>query len=443
MTTTYEHSENALKLHGWGRYPVIDAAGPSFETVDQAARLLAKPGHWIPHGLGKSYGDSALNRQVIMTRRFNKLLEFDPHNGVVTCESGVTLADLIDTFLPKGWFLKVSPGTKLITVGGAIASDVHGKNHHTAGCFSASVLALELMLPDGSRLICSPDENRDLFLATCGGMGLTGLILTAKLQLKPVNSAYIEERVIRCRNLAEAFEQFEAHQKTTYSVAWVDCLATDENIGRSVLMVGEHADDGRLELPAPRPSSIPIECPSFLLNRYSVALFNHLYFSTHPSHLHPQAKSIDAFFFPLDRIADWNRMYGSRGFTQYQFVLPMASSYSGLSAILERIAESGIGSFLAVLKQLGAENQNLLSFPMEGYTLALDFKIQYRLFPLLDELDRMVVAHGGRLYLTKDVRMQKQTFRQGYPRWEAFRNIRSESGLADKLNSLQSLRLGL
>ena len=432
-----------IKLHGWGRYPVIDAEGPAFESADQATCLLARPGHWIAHGLGKSYGDSALNQQVIMTRRFNKLLDFDARKGVVTCECGVTLADLIDTFLPMGWFLKVSPGTKLITVGGAIASDVHGKNHHTAGCFSTSVIALELMLPDGRRLTCSTDENRDLFLATCGGMGLTGLILSASLQLRPVQSAYINENVIRCRNLAQAFEQFEEHQQTTYSVAWIDCLARGENLGRSVLMVGEHAEDGGLKLPSPRPSAIPVECPGVLLNKYAVALFNHLYFNTHPSHCHHHPKPIDAFFFPLDRIADWNRMYGRRGFTQYQLALPMESSYLGLGTILERIAQSGIGSFLAVLKRFGVENQNLLSFPMEGYTLALDFKIQPRLFPLLDELDRMVVDHGGRLYLTKDVRMQEQTFKQGYPGWKAFREIRSKYGLSEKLSSLQSLRLGL
>jgi FAD/FMN-containing dehydrogenase len=443
MATPSDHRHPRVKLHGWGRYPVIDAVGRTFETTEQAARLLEKPGRWIAHGLGKSYGDSALNQQVVMTRRFNKLIDFDARNGVVTCECGITLADLIDTFLPKGWFLQVAPGTKLITVGGAIASDVHGKNHHTSGCFSSSVVCLELMLPDGRRLTCSPDENRDLFLATCGGMGLTGLILTATLQLKPVNSAYIDERVIRCRNLADAFEQFETRQKTSYSVAWIDCLAKGEHMGRSVLMVGEHAEDGRLEPPAAKLSAVPVECPGVLLNKYTVSLFNQLYYSSHPGHGRYQPKPVDAFFFPLDRIADWNRLYGSRGFTQYQFVLPKASSNAGLSTILEKIADSGIGSFLAVLKLFGVENQNLLSFPMEGYTLALDFKIQPRLFPLLDQLDRMVLDHGGRLYLTKDVRMGKHTFRQGYPQWKAFRDIRSAYGLSDKLNSLQSLRLGL
>jgi FAD/FMN-containing dehydrogenase len=432
-----------MKLHGWGRYPVIEAETPTFESTAEAARLLSRSGHWIAHGLGKSYGDSALNHQVLLSRRFNKLLGFDARSGVVTCESGVTLAELIDVFLPRGWFPTVVPGTKLITVGGAIASDVHGKNHHAAGCFSASVLSLKLLFPNGTVIACGPDDNPELFRATCGGMGLTGVILEAAIRLQPVRSAHINETVVRCANLAEAFDQFEHHHRAPYSVAWIDCLSKGENLGRSVLMVGEHAQDGRLELPPARPAAVPIDCPSFLLNAYSVAMFNHLYFHMHPSQMQRRLKSIDAFFFPLDRIAHWNRMYGKRGFTQYQFVLPKAASPAGLKTILARVARSGIGSFLAVLKLFGPENHNLLSFPMEGYTLALDFKIQPRLFPLLDELDRMVIDHGGRLYLTKDVRMPPATFRKGYPRAGTFAAVRAKHQLAGKLNSLQSLRLGI
>ena len=432
-----------MKLHGWGRYPIIEAEAPWFETVDQAVELAAGPGRWIAHGLGKSYGDSALNPRVLMTRRFNKLLAFDPHQGVVTCESGVTLAELIDVCLPKGWFLTVAPGTKLITVGGAIASDVHGKNHHGAGCFSAAVISLRLMLPDGRTLQCSPVENADLFRATCGGMGLTGLILDATLRLQPVNSAYIRETVIRCRNLEEGFAQFESNRDIDYSVAWIDCLASGDDLGRSVLMLGRHADDGRLTLPPVRPASVPVECPDFVLNHWSVSLFNRLYFQAHRSRVMEHPVSIDAFFFPLDRIAHWNRLYGPRGFTQYQFVLPKAASFDGLRCILHRIAASGSGSFLAVLKLLGLQNQNPLSFPLEGYTLALDFKIQPRLFPLLEELDRIVLDHGGRLYLAKDARMSRKVFRAGYPCWEAFSALRHQYGLGDRINSLQAERLGL
>jgi decaprenylphospho-beta-D-ribofuranose 2-oxidase len=432
-----------MKLHGWGRYPVIETEAPSFETAGQAAELAARPGRWIAHGLGKSYGDSALNPRVLMTHRFNKLLDFDPQKGIVTCESGVTLAELIAVFLPKGWFLTITPGTKLITVGGAIASDVHGKNHHGAGCFSAAVVSLRLMLPDGRTLQCSPSENADLFRATCGGMGLTGLILDATLQLQPVRSAYMRETVIRCRNLSHSFEQFESNRDISYSVAWIDCLATGDALGRSILMLGEQDPEGTLDPLPVRSASVPVECPRFVLNPWSAALFNRLYFHTHPSRVKARPTSIDSFFFPLDRIAHWNRLYGAQGFTQYQCVLPKAASLGGLRRILGKIAGSGIGSFLAVLKLFGPQNENPLSFPMEGYTLALDFKIQPRLFPLLNELDRMVLDHGGRLYLAKDVRMTRETFRAGYPRWEAFSTLRNRYGLGDKINSLQSERLGL
>ncbi len=432
-----------MKLNGWGRYPIIESLAGDFESANQAADLLAQPGDWIAHGLGKSYGDSALNPQVLMTRRHNKLLDFDPVHGSVTCESGVTLAELIDVFLPRGWFLQVTPGTKLITVGGAIASDVHGKNHHSAGCFSAAVTSLHLMLPNGDVVRCSTDEHPSLFRATCGGMGLTGLIVDATLKMQRVHSAAICEKILRCANLSEIFQQFENHQQAYYSVAWIDCLAKGDQLGRSVLMLGEHDTDGRLEPAAVRTAAVPMVCPGFLLNPYSVALFNQLYFSTHPTRATERRTTMEAFFYPLDRIAHWNRMYGKRGFTQYQFVLPKAASFKGLQAILTQIAASGIGSFLAVLKLFGPQNDNPLSFPMEGFTLALDFKIQPRLFPLLDKLDRMVVDHGGRLYLAKDVRMSAETFTNGYPQWEQFQKIRAQYGALEKFNSLQSKRLGL
>jgi FAD/FMN-containing dehydrogenase len=430
-----------MDIHGWGRYPVVPARCAAFETAETAAALLAGGGEWIARGMGKSYGDSALASRVLRTARYDKLIDFDAEKGVVTCESGVTLAELIDIFLPRGWFLKVTPGTKLISVGGAIAADVHGKNHHGAGCFSACVRAFRIMLPDGSVIACGRDSNADLFHATCGGMGLTGLILDATLELMPVSGPVIRERVIRCRNLESVFEQFEANAHMDYSVAWIDCLARGPQRGRSVLMVGGHAPSNGPGPPSPRQSAIPADFPGFLLNRHSVRLFNQIYYQAHPSTQGWRDTGMDAFFYPLDRIEDWNRMYGRGGFTQYQFVLPKAASFRGLEAILARIADSGCGSFLAVLKLFGAGNDNLLSFPMEGYTLALDFKIEPRLFPLLDELDRMVLEYGGRLYLAKDVRMSAATFQSSYPQADAFRALRRKYNCDATFNSLQSKRL--
>jgi decaprenylphospho-beta-D-ribofuranose 2-oxidase len=432
-----------MKLTGWGKYPVVDATGKSFETEGQLRTALDAFTGCIVYAKGGSYGDSALSARVILSRRFNKILHFDSQEGVVTCESGVTLAELIEAFLPRGWFLAVTPGTKFITVGGAIASDVHGKNHHQAGCFSSTVRSFDLLLPTGEIIRCSTQENRPWFLATCGGMGLTGVILTVSLRLRQVSSALIRETIIRCRNLEEILNFFETRQEMPYSVAWIDCLARKGNLGRSLLFLGDHAEVGRLQVTPPRPLNIPVDLPSFLLNRYSVRAFNYLYYHKAPKVRVGTLNSIEEFFYPLDKIKNWNRMYGSRGFTQYQFVLPKAAALAGLRKILTRIAEAGLGSFLGVLKLFGPENDNLLSFPLEGYTLAIDFKINRNLFPFLDELDALVLEHGGRLYLTKDVRMCGATFRQGYPRWEEFAHLRESHALRQKFKSLQSERLGI
>jgi FAD/FMN-containing dehydrogenase len=432
-----------MKITGWGRYPFIDAETHSFETLGQLDRIIKEPGELIVHGLGRSYGDSALAERVVFSRRFNKILDFSDETGVVTCESGVTLAELIQVFLPRGWFLGVVPGTKEISVGGALAADVHGKNHHGQGCFSRWVESLDLLLPHGQVVRTSPTENPELFHATCGGMGLTGVILTANLRLTRIRSAYMRESLIRCRNLTEVFEQSEAHRDASYSVAWIDCLAKGEALGRSLLMLGEHAEPGPLTLPRPRSFTLPLDLPGFTLNQGTISLFNSLYYRLPPDFVEGRLVPLEDFFFPLDKIRQWNRMYGKRGFTQYQLVLPTAASLAGLTAILSRVAQSGLGSFLGVLKLMGPANANLLSFPLAGYTLALDFKITDALFPLLDELDRIVLDHGGRLYLAKDVRLTRKVFRSMYPRWPEFVALRERCGLPKKFNSRQSRRLGV
>lgn len=432
-----------MKISGWGRFPHVESEGLSFETRSQLLGSLEKHRECIVYAGGRSYGDSALNERVIFTDRFDKVLSFDSKEGVLVCESGVALSEIIEAFLPRGWFLYVTPGTKLISVGGAIASDVHGKNHHKVGCFSECVVSFNLMLPDGDIVRCSKEQNPELFHATCGGMGLTGIILEATIRLQPVRSAYIREKVIRCRNLTEAICQFEDNFDTSYSVAWIDCLAKGESQGRSVLMLGEHADSGKLDLPLEKACSIPFNSPAFFLNSFSVSLFNHFYYNSQPSYADGRLTPLNAFFYPLDKIDHWNRMYGSRGFTQYQLVLPEEASREGLSKILSKISNAGLGSFLAVLKLFGPQNMNYLSFPMKGYTLALDFKIQQKLFPLLNELDRIVLDYGGRIYLTKDVRMSSDTFRRGYSSWEKFHGIREKYGMNLKFNSLQSRRLGV
>jgi len=432
-----------MKLTGWGRFPRIEARGRSFDNQEALGDYLKSTEDCIAHGMGRSYGDSALNEQVIFTRRFNKILSFEPQTGTVVCESGVSLAELLEVFLPRGWFLGIVPGTKFISVGGAIASDVHGKNHHQVGCFSESVLAFDLMLPQGEVVRCSRQENAALFHATCGGMGLTGVILRAELRLVPIQSSFIWETLIPAPNLEDVVSLFQESWSATYSVAWIDCLAKNQQQGRSLVMLGEPAEAGPLTLPPTKTWTIPGGLPGFCLNQYTVSLFNYFYYRLKSKFVAGRRVSLDEFFFPLDKIAHWNKLYGPRGFTQYQLVLPKDAAPSGLQVILARIAAAGLGSFLAVLKLFGPGNANYLSFPLEGYTLALDFKIQNRLFPFLDELDRIVLDHGGRLYLAKDVRMSREVFQKSYPRWEQFAQIRQQYQLDQKFHSLQSKRLGV
>lgn len=420
-------------------YPIIKNKKISLRDAKTLPTYINSTDEFIPYGNGRSYGDSALNENILYCKTYNNFLDFDVQNGILTCQAGVLLSEILDSVIKRGWFLKVTPGTKLITLGGAIASDVHGKNHHTQGCFSECVEEFTIMLSDGEIKSCKKGD--ELFHATCGGMGLTGVILTAKISLKKINSAFINQTTIKTKNLAETFEAFENYKDIPYSVAWIDCLAKNEEIGKCLLMVGDFADDGNLEYKSKKKLSIPFNFPSFALNSLSVKAFNWLYYAKAKDGISKQRVSIDTFFYPLDAIGEWNRIYGKNGFTQYQFILPKEQSFEGLKEILTKISDSGKGSFLAVLKLYGKANENYLSFPLEGYSLALDFKIEAGLFELLNTLDEVVLKHGGRIYLTKDVRVSKETFEKGYPKIEQFRDFRSKNYMDKKLNSLQSKRV--
>ena len=429
-------------LSGWGRYPVesCHVFRPEKRSEISATLDSGEQSSYIPRGLGRSYGDAALNENagVIWQVLLNRFLGFDNSTGVLECESGVSLAEIIQYFLPRGWFLPVTPGTKFVTVGGAIAADIHGKNHHKDGSFSNFVLDLRLLTPTGQVLLCSPGENSESFWATVGGMGLTGIVLSTRLQLRRVDSAYVVVDFHRASNLEDALATMEASdERYDYSVAWIDGLATGSHMGRSVLMRGNHA--AAAELPvrfqnpksgALNPASIPIhpqwnlflDLPSWALNRLSVKAFNAAYYAAHPT-AERQIVSLEKFFYPLDAIGQWNRMYGKRGFVQYQIALPQASGREGLRLILDRLARSGRASFLAVLKRFGEGGRGLLSFPMRGYTLALDIPVAPGLVPFLHELDRMTLDHGGRIYLAKDAVLRDSDFFAMYPKLDSFRAI--------------------
>ncbi|MGZ5263426.1 MAG: FAD-binding protein, partial [Kaistella sp.] len=361
---------------------------------------------------------ASLSEHIFSTKRLNKFISFDRLNGVIECESGVLLSQVLEVIVPQGYFLYVTPGTKFITVGGAIASDVHGKNHHAEGCFSECLEQFSLLNENAEVITCSRTENEDKFWATIGGMGLTGIILSAKFKLKNIETAYIRQESIKAENLDEIFSLFDESESWTYSVAWIDCLQTGKNIGRSILMRGEHAfkhelpknlQENPLRLRKRMIPTVPFYFPDFLLNNFTVKLFNLLYFNKQKRKEVKNFVDYETFFYPLDVANDWNKIYGKKGFIQYQMVIPKEKGKEGMKRILQTIAKSGNGSFLAVLKLFGEENpQAYNAFPFEGYTLALDFKVNSKLKNLVADLDKIVEEFGGRIYLTKDS-MSKST----------------------------------
>jgi len=432
-----------MEMYGWGRYPRHEGKVARPQAPSECLSLLASKKPCIARGLGRSYGDSSLAQDVLDTGYLNHFHAFDAVTGVLTCDAGVSLADILETFVPRGWFLPVTPGTRFVSVGGAIASDVHGKNHHHDGTFTMHVTHLEILLGNGERVVASDAENSDLFHATCGGMGLTGIILSAGIQLKPISSSNILETTLKLPCLHDVLQAFDEHEQATYSVAWIDCLAKGHALGRSLLMLGEHADDNILQASSSKPMTIPVDMPAILLNQASMKLFNRLYYNKAQDEQSSRIVAYDAFFYPLDKLGHWNRLYGKAGFVQYQCVLPKAGGEAGLREVLELVAASGKASFLAVLKVFGASNQNYLSFPMRGYTLALDFKVEPAVFVLLEQLDRLVLRLGGRNYLCKDARMTEHTFKASYTRWQDFEDVRSKYHAIGAFSSHQSKRLGL
>lgn len=436
-------------VSGWGRFPVVDSdllRPRSFEAVGEAVGGVTGS---VARGNGRAYGDAAIGaiRTIGMTG-FDRVRSFDPAIGRVRLEAGVLLSDLIDTFGPRGFLPFVVPGTRFVTVGGAIAADVHGKNHHCEGGFGRYVDSILLRTGQGEILEVSREQNSDAFFATVGGMGLTGVILETTMRLRPVETGWIRERVIPASDLDAAMRALDAGDAATYSVAWIDCAARGRELGRSLIYLGEHAGkdelaEGADAFPAGKNPglAVPIDLPSMTLNRYSIRAFNELYYrmgarragGSHVVSLYP-------YFFPLDAIADWNRIYGRRGFLQHQCVIPEAGARDVLADILDRVARRGDASFLAVLKKLG-QGDGILSFPLPGYTLALDFPVKGDILNFLDEIDRLVVAAGGRLYLAKDARQSRATFAAGYPALSRFNAIRKSLDPGGNIRSKLSQRL--
>jgi decaprenylphospho-beta-D-ribofuranose 2-oxidase len=443
-----------VELSGWGRYPRHDSmlvhAG---EPGRLAALLCGLPAH-VARGNGRAYGDAAVGVEATLdTRNLDRMRNFDAAAGLLSVEAGVLLSDIVEAFLPRGYFPPVVPGTRFVTVGGMIAADVHGKNHHRDGGFGEHVESFRLVLPSGETVSCSRGENPDLFRATVGGMGLTGTIVEATLRMRRVETGWIRQRTLRAANLAAALAALEANSGSSYSVAWIDCLAKGKELGRSLVYLGEHASLEEVRSAKPstaaypagsrRTFTVPADVPSFVLNRHSIRAFNAIKFLREAAG--GEAEAIipwDRYFFPLDGLAGWNRLYGQRGFLQYQCVIPNTKAVPVLGEILGEISSSGEAPFLAVLKTLGAAG-GLMSFPMPGATLALDFPVTDRVFPFLDRIDRLVSAAGGRLYLAKDARQRPETFEEGYPGLRSFKELRRFIGADKRLASMLSRRLAI
>ena len=409
-------------FQAWGRYPKIPQS-VSWLRWRNEELPLQNGAFYLPRGMGRSYADVCLieDGNLISTESLNKIISFDQEKGILRCEAGLSLGELLEFSVPRGWFIPVTPGTKFVSVGGAIANDVHGKNHHCSGTFGRFVNSFELLRSDGERIVCSPEENTALFNATIAGLGLTGLILWAELKLRPVGGPAIQKYATKFHSFKHFYElSQEISGKYEYVVAWLDCLARKNQFGRGVFFYGVHSD----KQIKPKSSSsllrVPIDAPGFLLNPLSMKAFNTLYYNVQRDHSEAKLIHYDPFFYPLDAVHGWNKIYGKNGFLQFQCVVPDAES---ATRILEKVVDSRMASFLAVLKEFGdVKSPGMLSFPRPGTTLCLDFPMKgEKTLKLFDEFEAIVRDVGGALYPAKDATMSKEAFAEFYPQLEAFK----------------------
>ncbi len=441
-----------LKLSGWGNYPQMDCNVISPGHISDISRIFDDTSKMIARGLGRSYSDQAIGETVIPMTPVNRIISFDPDKGVLHCEAGLSLEEIIEIFTPRGWFPFITPGTRFVTVGGAIANDVHGKAHHVDGSFIESVLSLEILTGKGEILEISRKKHPDLFNATFGGLGLTGIILSAKIKLRKIETTFFKQKAFAVNNITEMFDIMEqADSEYDYSVAWVNPLAQGQNLGKGVITVGNAA--GLNDLPeelrstplivAPRPGlNVPFFLPDITLNAITLRVLNQVIHYVQNSSR--ELAHYNKFFYPLDAINNWNRGYGKRGFIQYQFVVPEQDGRQRMKELVEMVAKSGCNPFLNVLKKFGAKPGGLIAFPMAGYNFAIDFPLSKELLAFTKKLDQAVLERGGRVYAGKDGVTDGATFHKMYGKnLEKFLKIRKKYDPNGKFSSSISKRLQL
>jgi FAD/FMN-containing dehydrogenase len=430
-------------LTGWGRFPTVPGVERSSERLDHATRDVP-----LTRGLGRAYGDAALpaggDLRVAGTVLANRVLAFNEQTGELTAEAGFSLEDMYRIFLPRGFFTPVSPGTRFVTLGGMVASDVHGKNHHCAGTFGAHVRALKVRVADGTIVTCSRTAHQELFRATIGGMGLTGHILEVTAVLARVPSPWIVSETERIPNIDAFIDALKAAgREWPFTVGWIDCLSRPPAMGRGILFRGRWAEahEAKPFVGLKAPITVPFTMPGWVLDPLVMKTFNAVNYRSHGARVKTAIVEAGKFFYPLDAIGQWNRLYGRVGFAQYQCVLPESAGHAAAKRFLDLLTARGGASFLCVIKDCGPEGQGLLSFPKAGISIALDIPVRAGTQSLVDALNELVIAEGGRIYLAKDALTRPEHFRAMEPRLDEFLHVRRRWDPSGRIRSAQSVRL--
>ena len=431
-------------LSGWGNNINVNSNIYLPKNNDDITNLYKKgiALNSITRGLGRSYGDSSLDNSIISLKNYEKYIKFDNELGTLECSSNYSLNEILKLIVKKGWFFNVTPGSKFITIGGAIASDVHGKNHHLDGSFCDYIFSFKIITSQGILYNCSKEENLELFQASCGGMGLTGIIVSAKIKLLKIKSKIINTEIIKTKNLEQTIKSFKKLNANKYIVAWIDALAKNEHMGRSVIFIGNHSDEGDLNFFEKIKFSIPKMFPGFLLNKYVITAFNKFYYFIHKNNKKIK-QSLNNFFYPLDSIGSWNNLYGKEGFIQIQILITEKNFEEVICKTLEFFQKKKQFSFLTTLKELGIGNENYLSFPSKGYTLTLDLKMNSNLKTIYEEFELLLTQYKTKVYLTKDSFMSKKYFEDTYKKLNKFKEIKNKYDPLNVIKSFQSRRLGL